>query len=246
MHQGKFIYATIYLTLLFALTGCGGQLGITAREDGKADVSVFMDTGKAASQMIASIMASLYPSSADASGGVFSPERAKALERSLSGGDAESLSAEALSASVLSVEATVKEAAAQSAVSRTGVRFSNVVSVGKRSLTLTLSPSTMRSLYDSMDEQTRGYVDLFMAPSFTGEKMSGEEYTALIASVYGKELAEEISTAQMKVSLVAPKGGQVKSCSLADAKLTSRRAQFSIPLLDLLVMEKERSYRISW
>ncbi|MBQ6567878.1 MAG: hypothetical protein IJL80_12575, partial [Treponema sp.] len=81
MHKGKFIYATIYLTVLFALTGCGGRLGITARSDGKADLSVVMDTGKAASAMISSIMASLYPSvgpdgpsAASDSAGVFTPE----------------------------------------------------------------------------------------------------------------------------------------------------------------------------
>ena len=246
MHKGKFIYATIYLTLLFALTGCGSRLGIAARDDGKADISVFMDTGKAASRMISSIMASLYPSSASPAGGVFTPERAKALEQSLWGGGAESLSAKALSASVLSIEATIKEAAAQSSVSRTGVRFSNVVSVKKKSLTLTLSPATMRALYDSMDEQTRSYADLFMAPAFTGEQMSGEEYIALISSVYGSDLADEISTARMEVTLTAPKGSKVASCSREDAKLSGRRAQFAIPLLDLLVMEKEQRYRISW
>ena len=80
----------LYLTLLFALSGCGGRLGITARDDGKADLSVFMDTGKAASRLLSSIMASLYPSSSSVpDGGVFTPERAQELERSLSGGDAE-------------------------------------------------------------------------------------------------------------------------------------------------------------
>lgn len=253
MHKGKFLYATIYLMLLFALTGCGGRLGITARDDGKADLSVFMDTGKAASAMISSIMASLYPAVGPSgpkdvadSAGVFTPERARALEKSLAGGDAESLSARALSSSVLSIDATIKDAASQTTASRTGVRFANVVSVEKRSLTLNLSPATLRALYASMDEQTRGYVDLFMAPVFTGEAMSGEEYTALIASVYGKDLAQEIAAARMEITLTAPKGEKVASCSNADAKLSGRRAQFAIPLLDLLVLETPQTYRITW
>lgn len=250
MHKGKFIYATIYLTVLFALTGCGGRLGITARSDGKADLSVVMDTGKAASAMISSIMASLYPSGptavASGSAGVFTPERAQALEKSLAGGDAETLSAKALSSSVLSLDATVRDAASQTSASRTGVRFASVVSVEKHSLTLNLSPATMRALYASMDLQTRSYVDLFMAPVFTGEPMSGGEYTALIASVYGKDLAQEIADARMEITLSAPRGEKAASCSNAGAKLSGRSARFSIPLLDLLVLEEPQAYRITW
>lgn len=254
MHKGKFIYATIYLTVLFALTGCGGRLGITARSDGKADLSVVMDTGKAASAMISSIMASLYPSGpasgptdvASDSAGVFTPERAQALEKSLAGGDAETLSAKALSSSVLSLDATVRDAASQTSASRTGVRFASVVSVEKHSLTLNLSPATMRALYASMDLQTRSYVDLFMAPVFTGEPMSGGEYTALIASVYGKDLAQEIADARMEITLTAPRGETAASCSNADAKLSGRSARFDVPLLDLLVLEEPQAYRITW
>lgn len=260
MHKGKFIYATIYLTALFALTGCGGRLGITARDDGKADLSVFMDTGKAASAMISSIMASLYPavgpsgptavgpsgSSGSGTSGVFTPERAQALQKSLSGSDAETLSAQALSPSILSLDATIKDAASQTAASRTGVRLSTIVSVKKHSLTLNLSPATLRALYASMDEQTKSYVDLFMAPVFTGEQMSGDEYTALIASLYGRALADEIAGASMDITLTAPKGEKVASCTKDDAKLTGRRAQFSIPLLDLLVLEAPQTYRITW
>ena len=262
MHKGKFIYATIYLTVLFALTGCGGRLGITARSDGKADLSVVMDTGKAASAMISSIMASLYPSGstsvgpsgptagptdvASGSAGVFTPERAQALEKSLAGGDAETLSAQALSSSVLSLDATVRDAASQTSASRTGVRFASVVSVEKHSLTLNLSPATMRALYASMDLQTRSYVDLFMAPVFTGEPMSGGEYTALIASVYGKDLAQEIADARMEITLSAPRGEKAASCSNAGAKLSGRSARFDVPLLDLLVLEEPQAYRITW
>ena len=99
MHKGKVIYATIYLSVLFALTGCGGSLGVSARDDGKADLALFMDSGKAASAMISSIMAGLYPSGG-AQEGVFTPERAAALEKGLSGGGLESVRARALSSSV--------------------------------------------------------------------------------------------------------------------------------------------------
>ncbi len=246
MHKGKFIYATIYLMVLFSLTGCGGKLGVTARDDGKADVALFMDTGKAASAMIGSIMAALYPSgSSGAQGAVFTPERAAALQKSLSGGDLEAVKAEALSPSVLSLDATLKAAAARRSGGKAGVLLSSLVRVEGRGMTLTLSPEVLRGLYDSMDEQTRGYVDLFMAPAFTGERMDAAEYAALVASVYGKDLADELSSAVMELSLAVPKGKKALSAS-SGAKVAGRRASFQLPLLDLLVLTEERSYSVSW
>lgn len=234
MHKGKVIYATIYLSVLFALTGCGGSLGVSARDDGKADLALFMDTGKAASAMISSIMAGLYPSGG-AQEGVFTPERAAALEKGLSGGGLESVRARALSSSVLSLDATASPEL-----------FSSMVSMGERSMKLTLSPETMRGLYKSMDAQTRGYADLFMAPVFTGETMGGEEYAALIASVYGAGIAGELSDAVMEISLSAPKGKKASSCSDPGAKLSGRRATVTVPLLDLLTLDRDLSWEVGW
>ena len=246
MRKGKFIYALIYLTVLFSLTGCGGSLGVAARDDGKADVSLFMDTGKAASNMIASIMASLYPSASSGKGAVFTPDRAAALEKSLSGGELEAVKAEALSPSVLSLAATIKDAASRNSDSQPGVLLSSMVRQSGDKMTLTLSPEVLRGLYGSMDEQTRGYVDLFMAPVFTGEEMEGAEYAALIGSIYGKDMADELSTAMLELTLAAPKGRKVKSCSASDARLSGRRASIQLPVLDLLVLTQERTYSITW
>lgn len=235
MHKGKVIYATIYLSVLFALTGCGGSLGVSARDDGKADLALFMDTGTSASAMISSIMASLYPSGGAAQGAVFTEGRAAELEKGLSKGGLEAVRAKALSPSVLSLDATAGPDL-----------FSSMVSMGNRSMTLTLSPETMRSLYDSMDAQTRSYADLFMAPVFTGDSMSGEEYASLIAAVYGAGIAGEMSEAVMEIGLSAPKGKKAASCSVPGAKLSGRRAAFSIPLLDLLTLDRELSWEVTW
>lgn len=246
MRKGKFIYATIYLMVLFALPGCGGRLSVGARDDGKADVSLFMDTGKAASRAIASIMASLYPSGAGGQGAVFTQERADALAKGLSGRDVADVSAEALSPSVLSMKATLLEAAlAATGEGADGVLASLVHSEGN-SLSISITPEAMLGLYDSMDGDARGYMDLFMAPVFTGEPLTGEEYAALIASVYGKDIAGEISTAVIDFSLSAPKGKKLASCSSADAVRSGRKASFSVPLLKLLTLDEELSFGIGW
>jgi hypothetical protein len=104
----------------------------------------------------------------------------------------------------------------------------------------------MAALYGAMDAGTRSYVDLFMAPAFTGEQMSGEEYAALVGSVYGSPMADEISSAVIDITLAAPKGRKIASCSSDEATISGRRATFSVPLLTLLTLDEELSYGIGW
>ena len=65
----------------------------------------------------------------------------------------------------------------------------------------------------------RSYIDLFMAPVFTEEEMSNEEYLELISSVYGQILADEIKTSTVDFIVV-----------LSDGKTK----QFSLELIDLI------------
>lgn len=248
MRKGKFIYATIYLTLLFALSGCGGRLSVGARDDGRADFSLFMDTGKAASRAIASIMASLYPSGSGGQGAVFNQERADALAKGLSGKDVQDVSAEALSPSVLSLKATVLEEALRAAGNGkdAGGALSSLVRSDGNSMSISITPESMLGIYDSLDGDARGYMDLFMAPVFTGDQMSGEEYAVLVASVYGKDIADEISGAVIDLSLSAPKGKKIASCSSPEATLSGRKATLSVPLLKLLTLDEELTFGISW
>lgn len=79
--------------------------------------------------------------------------------------------------------------------------------------------NNLLKMYDNMPSIMRSYIDLFMAPVFTEEEMSNEEYLELISSVYGQILADEIKTSTIDFIVV-----------LSDGKTK----QFSLELIDLI------------
>ncbi|MDR2495386.1 MAG: hypothetical protein LBD24_09225 [Spirochaetaceae bacterium] len=104
-----------------------------------------------------------------------------------------------------------------------------------------ISPKVMALLSpDAVD-----YLSALMAPAATGEALSKTEYVALVRSVYGRGIAEEIAGARVWAAVDFPgpisaiRGGTVSGAS-------KNRAEFDIPLLDLLVLETPLEYEVSW
>lgn len=88
-----------------------------------------------------------------------------------------------------------------------------------KNVEIEFSKNNLLKMYDSMPSIMRSYIDLFMAPVFTEEEMSNEEYLELISSVYGQILADEIKTSTVDFIVV-----------LSDGKTK----QFSLELIDLI------------
>lgn len=84
---------------------------------------------------------------------------------------------------------------------------------------LRFSAQTLNALYDSLPPLMQSYIEMFMAPTFTYEKMTDDEYAELIAAVYGQTVSDELKNATITVVLEKIGGGTV---------------QKSVPLLDLL------------
>lgn len=134
----------------------------------------------------------------------------------------------ALNAIVLSVPISAKE---KNIFSDSKMISRNVVS-GKNNMTLTLSSESLIKIYNALPEETRAYIDLFMAPVFTGETMTKDEYVELVSMVYGNPLAEEITDAKLTLAMSPPEKKNQK--------------RFSVPLIDLLLMSKPVSFSVSW
>jgi hypothetical protein len=81
-----------------------------------------------------------------------------------------------------------------------------------------------------------------MAPIATGEAMTRSEYLALVASVYGKAIADEIASSSIRASVNFP--GTIQR--IKGGNFSGRRADFDIPLLDILVLETPLSYEVVW
>lgn len=111
-------------------------------------------------------------------------------------------------------------------------KFQKFVEVTDNSIKVTFSPEAIRALVSSLDEESRYYLDLFMAPVFTGEKMTVEEYRDTVALVYGEDVARESETAFVKLVLVSADG--------------RRRRTVKIPALKLLVLDETMEYSLNW
>ncbi|MCL1836998.1 MAG: hypothetical protein FWG46_05570 [Treponema sp.] len=105
-----------------------------------------------------------------------------------------------------------------------------------------LSRESGEELLGLLSDEISAYLEALMAPLATGEKMTKAEYLVLVASVYGRGIADEISQAAIQVSIDFP--GQVRS--VRGGTFSGRKAEFSIPLLDLLVLEVPLHYEVIW
>ena len=88
-----------------------------------------------------------------------------------------------------------------------------------KNVEIEFSRNNLLKMYENMPSIMRSYIDLFLAPVFTEEEMSNEEYLELISSVYGQILADEIKTSTVDFIVV-----------LSDGKTK----QFSLELIDLI------------
>ncbi|GHV60482.1 hypothetical protein AGMMS49587_01890 [Spirochaetia bacterium] len=86
------------------------------------------------------------------------------------------------------------------------------------------------------------YLSALMSPIATGEILTKAEYLDLVSSVYGQAVAEEISRGSIRAAIDFP--GPI--ISVKGGTYTGRRAEFTVPLLDLLVLERPLSYEVSW
>jgi hypothetical protein len=108
--------------------------------------------------------------------------------------------------------------------------------------TVTLSIDTGPEILSLISADMSNYLSALMAPLATGEVLTKTEYLFLVGSVYGRGVADEISKAAVNASLEFP--GPVQS--VTGGTFSGRRAEFAIPLLDILVLETPLRYEITW
>ncbi|MDR2069599.1 MAG: hypothetical protein LBP71_07010 [Spirochaetaceae bacterium] len=83
---------------------------------------------------------------------------------------------------------------------------------------------------------------LLFAPIATGDNLSKEEYVTQVRLIHGEAVASEISGALIRASVEFP-GPLV---SVRGGAFSGKKAEFTIPLVDLLVLEQPLSYEVVW
>ncbi|MEL3905866.1 MAG: hypothetical protein P1P65_02375 [Treponema sp.] len=107
-----------------------------------------------------------------------------------------------------------------------------------RRLKLILSPETIQLFLTMIPQESREFIDLLMAPLFTGDSIQPDEYEELIAAAYGKKVAAELRKSEFLLTLDVPYTiAKVAVYPIGTAVQTephSRRAVIRFPLIDLL------------
>jgi len=110
------------------------------------------------------------------------------------------------------------------------------------SITVVLDRNSAPLLISRLSPEVEEYLSALMAPVVLGEYMSAVEYLNIVSMVYGRPLADEIAAARIRASIDFPRPVN----SVTGGSSAGSRAEFDIPLLDLLVLEKPLRYEVKW
>ncbi|MCM1321243.1 MAG: hypothetical protein NC041_01115 [Bacteroides sp.] len=120
---------------------------------------------------------------------------------------------------------------------------------GTTALEIDFSPETFRQLSEQNFGEFSEYLELLMAPLFTGEQMSAAEYMELIAAVYGETAAHELESAEISAVIHVPaKTARTFISKEAVGTIASDKnsAVIVIPLVQFLTNSAQSLYRIEW
>ncbi|MCL2068011.1 MAG: hypothetical protein FWG99_11190 [Treponema sp.] len=107
---------------------------------------------------------------------------------------------------------------------------------------ISLSLETGPEILNLLSPEITDYLTVLMAPLATGESMTRAEYLADVRAVFSNIISDEIARSRLRASITLP--GIVTSAR--GGTFSGRRADFDIPLIDLLVLETPISYEITW
>lgn len=224
----KFNLFTIILcfaTLLFS--SCSSALSVTALkgDDIRLNFSLeFSPKGLNALKDLSNMMGSYEGSSTgSAENQIFSADEVKNF---LMASGAKEVSAKNTKDNSIEASALIES------LSKTTLAQSKILTKTANSLKLSFGPQELNLFYEFLDEESRVYFDLLMVPCLNGEKMGFTEYRELLSSIYGSDLASELTDGVLKIELKSP-----------DLKKVTR-AQLKIG--ELLTLESSKSWSVSW
>jgi hypothetical protein len=97
-------------------------------------------------------------------------------------------------------------------------------------------------ILDLLSIEVVDYLNALMAPIATGEELTKAEYLAEVAAIYNRAISDEIAGSRIRASIDFP--GNISS--VKGGTFSGRRAEFNIPLLDLLVLETPMLFEVTW
>ena len=109
-----------------------------------------------------------------------------------------------------------------------------------RKAVLRISPENIASFLEILPQESRDFIDMLMAPLFTGDAIPPAEYEELIGAAYGKKIATELRSAEFTLIVDVPYKVQtarispVGTVTVQTKTEKTSRASIRIPLIELL------------
>ena len=113
---------------------------------------------------------------------------------------------------------------------------------GGSSMVITLDRNSAPELIARLSPEIGEYLSALFAPVVLGDNIDRQEYLSLLASIYGRPLADEIAAAGILVRIEFPR----QIIAVQGGNHTGRQAEFNIPVLDILVLESPLHYEVRW
>jgi len=122
------------------------------------------------------------------------------------------------------------------------ITFSESRAPGNSSIIINLDKESAPEIISRLSPEAKQYLTALMAPAILGEQSTRQEYLMLVAMIYGRPLSDEIASARIQASIEFPR----PVTAVRGGTALGKKAEFNIPLVDLLVLETPLRYEISW
>ena len=122
------------------------------------------------------------------------------------------------------------------------VTYTEGKQAGTSSIIIALDRDSAPEIIARLSPEAEEYLSALMAPAVLGETITRREYLSLISAVYGRPLADEIASARLKVSIEFPR----PLTAIRGGNASGNRAEFDVPIVDILVLEQPLRYELSW
>lgn len=188
----KKLFFCLAAAFSFFLTSCGCDVILKPAADG-AEFTILLSFEKA----FTDTFSALFPSDNENQMLLDEVQTAKTL----SDAGIANVSVKNTSRNSLRIAGTMKKSGGNPAVDSGTVHFED-----GGNIRLLFSAETLQKLYDLLPFELKSYIDMLMAPSFTGEEISDGEYLDLVGTVYGEKTADELKDGSVRFTVYTADG----------------------------------------
>ena len=110
------------------------------------------------------------------------------------------------------------------------------------SIIVNLDRESATQIISLLSPEIHGYLSALMAPVVLGETMTATEYLNLVTSIYSRPLANEIAESHIIVTVEFSR----PVTAIHGGTFSGNKAEFDLPLLDILLLERPMRYEASW